>query len=71
MDELKSREILPGYPELSAFTGISKPVLMKLVKRRTDPLPSVRVGPRKVVFVTSDVLAWFSDEAARQNGTAV
>ncbi len=66
MDEVKSREILSGYPELSEFTGISKPVLMKLVKRGSDPLPSVKVGARKVVFVTADVLAWFTSEAQRQ-----
>lgn len=67
MDVVKERqEILSGYPELSRYTNTCIPTLRKLVNRRYDPLPSVRVSPRKIVFVTEDVLAWFSAEAERQ-----
>lgn len=44
-------EIIPGYPELAAFTGACIPNLRKLINRKKEPLPSVRLSPRKIVFV--------------------
>lgn len=67
---MDDKKILSSYEELSAFTGVCVPNLRKLVNRRSDPLPSVRVSQRKVCFVAADVLQWFSDEAIRQNGGA-
>lgn len=64
----RGREILPSYKELSEFTGICVPNLRKLVNRRDDPLPSIRVSERKLCFVAEDVLQWFHDEAERQAG---
>ena len=68
MEEGK-RAILSSFPELARFTGICVPNLRRLVNRHDDPLPSIRVSPRKVVFVAEDVLAWFSAEAERQEGS--
>ena len=62
--------IIPSYKGLSEFTGICIPNLRKLVNRRTDPLPSIRVSERKLCFVSEDVLQWFHDEAERQTGGA-
>lgn len=71
MDEIKKgRSILPSYKELSEFTGVCIPNLRKLVNRRDDPLPSIRVSERKLCFVAEDVLQWFHDEAERQAGGA-
>ena len=71
MEEVKWREILPGYPALSEFTSVCIPNLRKLVNRRDNPLPSIRVSERKLCFVSEDVLQWFHDEAERQAyGTA-
>ncbi len=67
----EEHEIIPGYPELAVFTGACIPNLRKLVNRRYDPLPSVRLSPRKIVFVKEDVLRWFSEESLRQSGGSV
>ena len=61
------KQILSSYAELSALTGVCVPILRKLVNRRTDPLPAVRVSDRKLCFV---VLRWFSEESSRQTGGA-
>ncbi len=63
------RSIISSYLELAKFTGVCVPNLRRLVNRHDDPLPSIRVSPRKVVFVAEDVLAWFSAEAERQEGS--
>lgn len=71
MEDLKTgRSILPSYKDLSEFTGVCVPNLRKLVNRRTDPLPSIRVSERKLCFVAEDVLQWFHEEAERQAGGA-
>ena len=69
MKEVKSsREIMSGYPELAEFTDTCIPNLRKLVNRKYDPLPSVRLSPRKIVFVREDVIEWLKEEAERQAG---
>ena len=62
----KQRKILSSYAELKDLTGVCIPNLRRLVNRRQDPLPSIRVSERKVCFVVDDVLGWFSAEAVRQ-----
>ena len=64
------KQILSSYSELADLTGVCIPNLRKLVNRRTNPLPSVRVSERKLCFVVADVLRWFSDESSRQAGGA-
>ncbi len=58
--------IIGSYPELAEFTGTCVPTLRTLVNRKRDPLPCVRVSPRKIVFVREQVLDWFREEAQRQ-----
>ena len=71
MEEIKNRDIIPNRKALAEYTGICVPTLDKLIRRRNNPLPSVRVSPRKVVFVAEDVLTWFREEAARQSNGIV
>ena len=69
MEKIKTeREIIPGYPELAMFTGACVPNLRKLVNRKYDPLPSIKLSPRKIVFIREDVIRWMKEESARQAG---
>ena len=60
--------IIGTYEELADFTDTCIPTLRKLVNRGQNPLPCVRVSPRKIVFVREQVVDWFKAEAARQAG---
>lgn len=60
--------IIGTYEELANFTDTCIPTLRKLVNRSRDPLPCVRVSPRKIVFVREQVVDWFKAEAERQAG---
>lgn len=62
------RTYIPTYSELAKTTGVCIPTLRKLVNRKEDPLPAVRVSPRKLVFLSDQVQAWFEAEAKRQAG---
>lgn len=57
-----------NYKALSDYTGVCIPTLRKLVRRPFDPLPAVKVSPRKYVFPADQVKAWFEAEAERQAG---
>ena len=59
---------ISNYGELSKQTGVCIPTLRKLVRRPIDPLPAVKVSPRKYVFPADQVKAWFEAEAERQAG---
>lgn len=61
------RVIIGSYEELAEFTDTCIPTLRKLVNRRQNPLPCVRVSPRKIVFVREQVIDWFKAEASRQS----
>ena len=56
------------FKDLSRATGICVPTLRKLVNRSFDPLPAIKVSPRKYVFVPDQVNEWFKAEAERQAG---
>jgi len=49
--------ILLRLPEVKAMTGLSKSSLYALVREGTFPAP-VRLGPRAVAWVKSEVRRW-------------
>ncbi len=65
---MMSERYLSSFKQLAEYTGICVPTLEKLVHRSVYPLPSVKVSPRKYVFLPEQVNAWFEAEAARQAG---
>jgi prophage regulatory protein len=44
-------------PEVKAFTGLSKTSLYEMIRNKTFPAP-VRLGPRSVAWVRSEVRQW-------------
>lgn len=61
-------EIFGNYEGLAEFMDTCIPTLRELVNRPENPLPSVRVSPRKLIFVKEQVEEWLAEEARRQAG---
>jgi len=49
--------------EVEAFARLSKPTIYILVKRGEFPR-QLRLGPNRVAWLKSEVLAWIEDRAA-------
>ncbi len=53
--------------EAAEFCSVSLPTLDSYLRRRDNPLPSIRAG-RKWIIPVEGLRQWLLDEAARQAG---
>jgi predicted DNA-binding transcriptional regulator AlpA len=56
-------------PEVKAVTGLSKTSLYALIKKKSFPAP-VRLGPRAVAWVKSEIRQWAVDRVRASRSVA-
>ena len=61
--------ILLRLPEVKAMTGLSKSSLYALIREGTFPAP-VRLGPRAVAWVKSEVRQWAVERVRESRAVA-
>ncbi len=63
-------DVLVTMIELAALTCLSKPTIYQMIREGRFPR-QVRLGPNKVAWLRSEVLAWIAQRAAERKPQSV
>lgn len=69
MDDPILEVVFMRLPEVKAVTGLSKTSIYELIRERSFP-PPVRLGPRAVAWVKSEVKQWALDRVQASRSVA-